>query len=183
MFGVRVSPFNCASNDWGIAGRPGGMVTCGAGGSLTGRGANLLIIDDLIKNSEEALSPTVREKHWDWWLSTASTRVEPNGGVLLIMTRWHPEDLAGKLLLQSPDEWKVVSLPALATHDDPMGREEGEALWPDRWPADVLNQVRRNSDPYWWNAMYQQNPSRHGRFEWPDEYFQDIWCDAPVLSV
>lgn len=176
-FGVRVSNKSAAADNWEIEGRNGGMVTAGIGGPLTGKGCNLLIIDDPVKNAEESFSPTIREKHWDWFQSTAYTRIEPDGSVLVMMTRWHPEDLAGKILQEHPEEWEVVSLPALALDDDPMGRAPGEALWPSRWPRDKLLKTQSNLDTYWWNSLYMQQPSRHGRFEWPDEYFgDDIWC-------
>lgn len=182
-FGVKVCQQVSAADNWEIDRFGGGMTTAGVGGALTGRGADLMILDDLIKNAEESLSPTIREKHWDWWQSTASTRIEPGGSVLLMMTRWHPEDLAGRILMENPDEWEVISLPALAIHDDPMGRAEGEALWPERWNVESLQKLKGSIDAYWWQAMYQQNPSRSGRFEWPDEYFQDIWCNAPILTA
>jgi len=177
LFGVSVSSASSAADNWEVAGHGGGMTTAGIGGPLTGRGCDLMIIDDPVKNAEESLSPTVREKHWDWWQSTASTRLEPGASALVMMTRWHPEDLAGRILTEQPGEWEVVSLPALAGYDDPLGRAPGEALWPERWPREVLERTKANLDAYWWKALYDQRPSRHGRFEWPDEYFEDIWCD------
>jgi hypothetical protein len=183
MFGVKVSGSSSAADNWEIEKYGGGMTTSGIGGALTGRGAHLLIIDDPVKNAEESMSPTIREKHWEWWQSTASSRIEPGGSALVMMTRWHPEDLAGRILIETPGEWEVVSLPAIAECDDPMGREPGEALWPQRWPVSELRKTENSIDRYWWNALYMQRPSRHGRFEWPDEYFQDIWCSSALTAV
>jgi len=177
LFGCQVSSRTSAADNWELAGLGGGMVTSGIGGPLTGRGCNLLIIDDPVKNAEESLSPTIREKHWDWFQSTAHSRIEPDGSALVMMTRWHPEDLAGKILKEMPGEWEVISLPAIAKDADPMGRQPGEALWPERWPIEKLREIKNSIDGYWWNALYDQVPSRHGRFEWPDEYFSDVWVD------
>lgn len=177
MFGVEVSRASSAADNWEIDKHRGGMTTSGIGGAITGRGADLFVIDDPVKNAEESLSPTIREKHWEWWQSVANTRIEPGGAALIMMTRWHPDDLAGRILLETPEEWEVVSLPAIAEHDDPLGRGEGEALWPERWSSESLHKIKQSVDSYWWNALYQQRPSRHGRFEWPDEYFgPEIWC-------
>jgi len=96
-FNVTVSTEQKSAVDW-ETNHGGGMVTAGVGGALTGRGANLLIIDDPIKNAEEAISETIRDKQWDWWQSTASTRLEPGGIVVVMATRWHKDDLIGKLL-------------------------------------------------------------------------------------
>jgi hypothetical protein len=111
------------------------MKTAGVGGPITGKGCNVLIIDDPVKNAEEAASPTYREKTWEWWRSTAFTRVEPEGSVLVILTRWHEDDLAGRLIQQQEngededesERWEVLNLPAIAEKDDQLGRAEGEA--------------------------------------------------------
>lgn len=176
LFNVSVSTSSSAADNWEVAHHGGGMTTAGIGGPLTGRGCHLMVVDDPVKNAEESLSPTVREKHWDWWQSTASTRLEPGASALVMMTRWHPEDLAGRILQEQPGEWEVVNLPALARFDDLLGRSPGEALWEARWPRAVLERTKANVDAYWWNALYDQQPSRHGRFEWPDEYFEGIWA-------
>jgi len=151
-----------AANRWEIANYGGGMITAGVGGAISGRGADLLIIDDPIKNAEEANSPTIREKIWEWYASTAYTRLEPGGAVLLIQTRWHIDDLAGRLLQQSAEEWEIICLPALAEEGDPLGRKPGEALWPQRFPKRVLEEKRRQIGEYYWAALYQQRPIPRG---------------------
>ena len=155
----------------------------GVGGAITGRGADLLIIDDPIKNAEDAASDTLRSKTFDWYESTAKTRLEPGGRQLLIMTRWHQDDLAGRLLLQMEgggDDWDVVCLPAIAEQDEhfdgELFRSEGEALWPARYPVTELQRIKSGTRPYWWNALYQQRPTAPEGAEFPPEYFgRHIW--------
>lgn len=158
VFDVRVKQDQSARNDWSLT-NGSSMVTTGAGGSLTGRGADMLVIDDPVKNEQEAFSELYRDRVWDWYQATARTRLEPGGCVLLIMTRWHEDDLAGRLLAQQPGRWRVVSLPALAEHDDPLGRTEGQALWPARYPEPVLREIRAEVGQYVWEALFQQRPS------------------------
>lgn len=166
LFNVTVRHDSSARDDWKIVGKEGGMVTAGVGGPITGRGADLLIIDDPIKNAAEANSETFRQRVWDWWLSTALTRVEPDGVVLLIMTRWHELDLVGQLLKQNADgddevgeQWHVLNLPAIAEHGDQLGRPPGEALWPARWPLSKLTARMKRLGSYVWNALFQQRPA------------------------
>ncbi len=172
-------------------GDAGGMATAGVGGPLTGRGAHLLIIDDYMKNADHAMSQLRRDAQWDWWQSTTLTRLEPGGVVVIMATRWHHDDLIGRLLKQSHDDELPVArlhLPALAEADDPLGRKPGEPLWPERWPLEDLERTRKRIDRYWWLSLYQQRPGRHARAEWPDSYFQpriwaDRWPDAFEWSV
>jgi len=180
-FGFRVGGASKARADWTIAGAGGGMLSVGVGGSLTGRGANLLIIDDPIKDAEQATSPVYRQRIWAWWESVGSTRLEPGGAVVLMNTRWHNDDLAARILKRAEetgDRWKVISLPALAEEGDVLGRRPGEPLWPSRFSATDLERIRLNKTPYWWGAMYQQHPGTYGEIAWPDDYFPDsIWAD------
>lgn len=161
LYGVEVNQASKAAKRWDLAGRKGGMVTAGVGGPITGKGAHLLIVDDPIKNAEQAMSEVIREKHWDWWLSTARTRLEPGAVVVILMTRWHEADLGGKLLADAKDGGDPVHeirLPALAGEDDPLGREPGEALWPERYTARYLEHTRKVMGGYWFGAMYQGSP-------------------------
>lgn len=179
---VGVSDAVAAANEWEITGHEGGMLTAGVGGPVTGRGADLLIVDDPIKNAQEAVSDTVRESQWDWFQSTAWTRLEPGGVCVVMMTRWHEDDLVGKLLKLGEDDLGAriseIKLPAIAGDDDQLGRQPGEALWPDRWPLAVLEKRQKLMEEYWWKCLYQQQPGQYGRAEWPDEYFAEpFWCD------
>ncbi len=139
----------------------GGYVAAGIGGPVTGRGCHCLIIDDPIKNREEAESDGTRQSIWDWYTSTAYTRLAPGGGVIMIQTRWHDDDLGGRLLQQMEDgegdEWKVVKYPAIAEHDE-LFRNQGEALHPERYPVEALERIKRTIGPRDWSALYQQNP-------------------------
>lgn len=165
LYGVRVRPDARAAAAWDIDGHEGGMVTGGVGGPFTGKGADLLIIDDPVKNAEEADSETIRDKHWDWWQSTASTRLHPGAVVIVVMTRWHEDDLAGRLLAGLDDEdergaeWHEVRFPALAEAGDVLGREEGQALWPERFDEAWMARKKREVGSRWFNALYQGRPT------------------------
>lgn len=138
----------------------GGYVAAGVGGGITGKGANILVIDDPVKNREDAESEFNRESVWNWYTSTAYTRLAPGGGVLIILTRWHDDDLAGRLLTAAKDgadQWEVVKYPAIAEKDEEF-RKTGEALHPERYNLDALQQIQKAVGPRDWVALYQQNP-------------------------
>jgi len=150
----------------------------GRGGSITGRGADMLIIDDLIKDAEEAESPTIREKCWEWFTKVAMTRLMTVGaGVVIVMTRWHEDDVVGRLTDPSNScyseseakKWKVINLPAIAIPSDPLGREVGEALWPERFPLEFLN-AQKTLNPRGFSALYQQRPTPED-----GDYFKRDW--------
>jgi predicted phage terminase large subunit-like protein len=162
FFGISIRKDSKAADQWEIEGHGGGMQTCGVGGPLTGKGADLLIIDDPVKNAEEANSEVYRDKTWDWYTSTAYTRLEPGGAVILIQTRWHADDLAGRILAQAKETgepWVVVNLPAIAGSDDQLGRSVGEPLWPDRFDAADLERIKRSLGTYMFSALYGQSPT------------------------
>lgn len=172
--GVYVNPRRRAAGDWEIAGHGGGMVSAGLRGALTGKGFHLGIIDDAVKNAEEALSPTISEKNWDWYQSVFLTRAEPGAIIIVMGTRWGDDDLQGRVIKQAEDDGepiKVLRLSALAEENDPLGREPGEALWEERIPRRVLERQKRITERYWWNALYQQTPDANRNAEWPREYF------------
>jgi predicted phage terminase large subunit-like protein len=124
----------------------------GVGGPLTGRGAHLLLIDDPVKNREEAESEIIRKKTKEWYTSTAYTRLMPGGRIIVIQTRWHEDDLAGWLLREHPQEnWEVLDLPAI--------NAKNEALWPEQYGLERLEQIRQAIGPRDWSALYQQRPS------------------------
>jgi predicted phage terminase large subunit-like protein len=156
-FGVRVRSDSKAADRWELESHGGGMQTAGAGGAILGKGADLFIVDDPIKNAQEALSPVYRQKVWDWYNSTADTRLEPGARVVVTQQRWHTEDLGGRLLREQGADWRSVSLPAVAEENDPLGRPVGAPLWPERYDLDELARKRRNA-PAWFAAQYQQRP-------------------------
>lgn len=173
LFGVKVSSDSSAASRWDIEGHEGGMATAGVRGPITGKGASVAIIDDPVKNNQEAMSQTRRETTWEWYRATFSTRIQDDGAIILVMTRWHEDDLAGRLLKaqeEGGDKWEVVRLPALAEEDDILGRQPGEPLCPELFTKETLEQTRARLGLYWWNALYQQRPMPAGggifRREW-----------------
>lgn len=131
---------------------------CGIRGPITGRRADLVLIDDPIKSHTEADSQSARDSLWNWYRSDLATRLKPGGRIVLIMTRWHEDDLGGRLLEADPS-WTVVRYPALAETNDPLGRMPGEALWPEWENEAALDRKRRTVGPRIWQALFQQNPT------------------------
>ncbi|NMO09500.1 phage terminase large subunit [Methanobacterium subterraneum] len=191
VFGVEVNNKSSAANRWDLKNHYGGMVTAGVGGPITGKGADILIIDDPVKNAEEANSQTYRNRTWDWYQSTAYTRLEPNGSVILIMTRWHEDDLAGRLLKNmhnvTGEDWEVINLPAIAENNDLLGRKYGEPLWPERYGLNELNRIKVTTGSYWWNSLYQQRPQPPGggllKSSWLNYYQHPEIPDLDDLDV
>ena len=140
----------------------GGMMAVGVGGALSGFGGNLIILDDLIKNWQDAHSKTVRDHLYDWWKSTLYTRAEPGATIVIAMTRWTAEDLPATLRNEHPEDWEVINLPALAEDNDPMGRAKGEPLCPARYDADALKKIMIDVGAPVWHALYQQRPDPFG---------------------
>lgn len=137
----------------------GGMGSVGIGGPITGRGAHLLLVDDYIKNWAEASSDLVLQSIWDWFITTAYTRIEPGGSCVILATRWVLDDLIGRLKAQDKEHmWKVIRLPAFAEEGDPLERPLGQALWPERYDERALNRIKAILGDFIFNAMYQQNP-------------------------
>lgn len=167
-----------AADDWELS-TNGGMVCTGVGGALVGRGADLFIIDDPIKNDQEANSQIYRDHMWDWFQASAFTRLQPNGVMVVVATRWHEDDLIGRILANDTRKmWSNISIPALAEKDDLLGRAVDAPLWPEHFTDDPDYAIRRSSmSPYWWAAQYQQRPSPEGggiiREEWFQFYSQD----------
>lgn len=187
VFHVKQDPGRSGAKEWGVYGHPdGGLVATGIGGPLTGRGVDLLIIDDPVKNAEEALSKTIRDSTFEWYLSTARSRLEPGGSIIVLQTRWHEDDLAGRLQAGSDEEyadvWSVLSLAALAEDDDPLGRAPGEPLWPDRYPLEALLGLKASVGSFWWAAQFQQRPSplEGGMLQ---RAWWRHWTEDPVLDA
>lgn len=163
LWGVEVSKDSGAVGRWGIEGTRGGLTAAGVGGPITGRGAHVAIIDDPFKNWQDAASKVIRDNVWDWYRSTLRTRLAPNGAVILVMTRWHESDLAGLLLEEAKngtgEQWEVISLPAVAEENDVLGRKEGEVLWPERFPPQEYDNIKKAVGSRLWISLYQQRPS------------------------
>jgi predicted phage terminase large subunit-like protein len=165
LFGFHIERDSRASDRWDIADHQGGMITAGRGGGITGRGCDILLIDDPLKDAEEAGSTTIRDALWEWYTSTAYTRLEPGGAVIVISTRWHEADLSGRLLGEAKaggDQWECVDFPAIAEEDDIIGRHEGEALWPERYPVERLFEIMKTLGSYFWAALFKGKPQPEG---------------------
>jgi len=160
--GLRVRDDVSAQHEWQLAGREGGVYSAGVGGALTGRPVDLLIIDDPVKDREQADSPTYRERVWDWWMETARTRLAPGAPVILILTRWHEDDLAGRLLAADDGaQWTVLSIPAQAeADDDVLGRARGEFMQSARGRTQAQwGRIKAGATSRTWAALYQQHPA------------------------
>jgi predicted phage terminase large subunit-like protein len=158
--GVKLAKDKRGADEWETT-AGGGVKAVGVGAGITGFGGSLVIIDDPVKSRAEAESGTRRENVWDWFNDDIYTRLEPDAAIILIQTRWHEDDLAGRLLKESAkggEKWETVELPALAEIDDPLGRPVSEALWPERFPTEYLEKVRQRQGTYSFSALYQQRP-------------------------
>ena len=145
-----------------IVGHKGVYCSAGVGGGITGKGCDILIIDDPIKNRQEANSENTRKKIFDWYSSTAYTRLSPIGGVIMMCTRWHLDDLIGKVLNDKGQKpFHVISYPAIAEHDEPH-RKQGEALHPERFSLEILNEIKSTLSASDWLSLYQQRPTPEG---------------------
>ena len=145
-----------------IVDHKGVYCSAGVGGGITGKGCDILIIDDPIKNRQEANSENTRKKIFDWYSSTAYTRLSPIGGVIMMCTRWHLDDLIGKVLSDKNQKpFHVISYPAIAEHDEPH-RKQGEALHPERFSLEILNEIKSTLSASDWLSLYQQRPTPEG---------------------
>lgn len=173
--------------DWWETAQGGGMATAGVGGPIVGKGADLLIIDDPIKNQEQAMSATYRQKTWEWLLTTALTRREPGAVVLILMTRWHEADMVGKLIQAAADgghEVCRIRFPAFCEdEEDVLGRHKGDALCPERFPVSELQSIKDGTQmlPQVWDALYQQRPSAEAGNIIKRDWFR-VWTELPVCD-
>jgi hypothetical protein len=175
IFGATLKSDEKSKAKWRMTNK-GTYTSVGVGGAVTGRGANVLIIDDPIKNREEAESDVIRDKVWNWYTSTAYTRLEKNGAIIIILTRWHLMDLAGRLLekeMEGGEKWEVINFPALARKDEEF-RKEGEALWNDKFGIEDLLQIKETIGIYDWAALYQQTPILTENQEFKQDWIQYI---------
>jgi phage terminase large subunit-like protein len=183
-----------AKGNWATT-RGGSYLAVGVGGPITGKGARIAVIDDPVKNREEAESPTQRQKIWDWYTSTLYTRLEGAGAIIVIMTRWHSYDLVGMLLEQEKENiangdpaegWQVIRFPALSDADsvlDPRDprNEENLPLWPEKFDVPTLENIKKNSI-YDWVSLYQQTPIASETQEFKPEYFKS-WTNEKMEQL
>jgi predicted phage terminase large subunit-like protein len=172
---IRTRRDSRSVSHWELDGHNGGMLAAGVGGPITGHGARLGIVDDPLANYQEAQSQVVRDTCWEWWRTTFRTRIREGGAIVLIMTRWHEDDLAGRLLRDQPGQWTVLRLPAIAEtqgerdsnnallglplgEQDPLGRKPGEPLCPGRFSLPALQALQRDVGSLAWAGQYQGTP-------------------------
>ena len=175
----RSTAYVRTSDIFEIVGHSGSYRSTGVGGGITGAGADILLLDDVVKDRAEASSETIRQSVWDWYTSTAYTRLSAGGGVVAMMTRWHTDDLIGRLIEHmndgSGDAFEVINFPAIAEEDEEF-RKRGEALHPERYPVERLEQIKSTVGMRDWEALYQQHPVPDGgalfRAEWIKEWTQ-----------
>ena len=174
--GCELAVDSKAANTWHTS-QDGVYIAAGVGGAITGRGADLLLIDDPVKSREEAESETMRNRTWDWYLNDAYTRLMPGGVVVIVSTRWHEDDLVGRLLKEQShggDQWTVLHHPAINT--------EGEALWPEKFTMPILERIRKvltvTKGANAWQSLYQGDPA-------PDQgtYFSRDWFRRGILPA
>lgn len=164
-----------------VVGRAGSLRLVGREGSLTGNRVDVMIVDDLYKDAMEAHSPLVRQNTWEWYCSVVRTRMHNDSRELIVSTRWHREDLIGRLLQTEPDRWTVVNFPAIQNADptelDPRNR--GEALWPARHSTQLLEE-RRRLDSMLFEALYQGDPSAPEGLLYGDRFARYVAIEEPV---
>ena len=178
-FKTRLGKEGRSAGDWRTAMGAEVMAT-GVDGPSTGRGADCLIIDDPVKDRNEADSEHVRSVTWDWYLETARTRLMPGGRIVLCQTRWHHDDLAGRILnSDTAHEWTVLNLPALAEEGDELGREEGQALWPEWYDEATLLSLKSELGLRAWTSLYQQRPSQEKGGIFQRDWFENRYGAAP----
>lgn len=173
--GVTTRADSRAVDNWEISEHRGGLLAVGVGGPVTGHGAMLGLIDDPFENWEQAQSATIRDKVWEWWRTTFRTRIWEQGAIVLIMTRWHEDDIAGRLIAEQGERWEILRLPAIAESQDerdannarlglkigeidPLGRAAGEPLAPGRYSRSALDSLRSDVGDLGWWSEYQGVP-------------------------
>jgi hypothetical protein len=175
---VAVAPDSASVERWSTT-HGGTVLAAGVGSLITGFGADYLLIDDPFASREAADSERERNRVWDWYREDASSRQQPKGRTIILATRWHQDDLTGRILNEEGalNDWTVINLPAIATEGDPIGREPGEALDPERYPVHELLKIQARVGSRGWNALYQGSPTAKGgdllKSEWWQYYDYD----------
>jgi len=185
MEGTKSSDARKNNEEFEIVDFNGSYRSAGVGGGITGAGMTLGIIDDYCKNAEEAESETYREKAWEWYTSTFFTRMEGNSRVLITATRWHEDDLIGRVLeSEHGKNWKVVKLKAIREDDDNPDdpREPGQALWPDKYPENKLNEIKTAVGSRVFTSLYQQEPTAAGGTIFKREWFR-FYDELPKARI
>ncbi len=186
LWGMKIDPNTSSAKDWELVGGKVGMITRGIMGGITGNPADLMIVDDPIRTREEAESFVYREKLKDEWLSSMRTRLSAGAKVIIIQTRWHPEDLIG-YLLKTEDNVKYINIPCEAEEGDPLGRKVGESLVPEigknnKWLLGMKNKHKGAEGKRVWEALYQGYPTvREGNLIKRDNF--RYYIDLPKMQL
>lgn len=173
VFGFGVADDSASAGRWDTS-RGGEYFAAGVGGAITGRRADLAVIDDPVKSREDADSERSRAKAWDWYTNDFLTRLKPGAKQIVVMTRWHEDDLGGRILERERDRWKVIEIPMEAMPGDVLGRKPGERLWPEWFTDEMVEAAKR--DVRSWNALYQQQPASED-----GDYFKAEWFREYIL--
>lgn len=187
LFGIRVSRKSEAAHRWDIAGHEGGMITVGAGGAPIGEGADLMVIDDPLKSFEAAMSPAQRGKVIEWIPGTMLSRLEPGAAVIMALARWHEDDPGGFLLREDPENWRSLRMPGLCDDpdNDPLGRELGEPLWPERYSLAEHERRRKEMTAalgeFVWFAQVQQRPTTPKGGKFPEDKWRYITAEQLTM--
>lgn len=178
---VAIAQDSTAVDEWHTT-AGGVLMTRGVGSPPTGTGFDLIIIDDPTKSREDAESELKREAAWDWYSDDIYTRLEPGGRIMMVMTPWHEDGIDARAIASEPGKWTVLSLPAIAEPDDPLGRAVGDALWRERYDAESLARIESVMDPRSWRSLYQMDPRpREGAFFHPDRIREVFEPPAPIV--
>lgn len=186
VFKTRLAFDSTAKGKWNTSGK-GAYNAVGVGGSTTGKGAKFAIVDDSVKDRKEAESELIRDGIWDWFRSVLRTRLTPDGRIVVMQTRWHLDDLIGRILSEDPwvdyfeykkngkgdAKWVRLQLPAFATVDEPY-RKVGDPLWPERYSTEELEDIKKSLGPYEFSALYQQTPVSAGNQEFNPAWYKSI---------
>lgn len=180
ILGYNLTSDSQAAGKWATTN--GGEFFCaGVGGRIAGRRADLALIDDPVGSKEDAYSEISREHNWNWLNYDFRTRLKPNASLVLVQTRWHEDDLAGRILAKEGPEWHVINIPLIALENDPLGRQAGQVLWPEYFNDALVADARKDTDVF--QCLYQQDPiPESGDFfkrEWLDAYGYDSYEDVP----
>lgn len=192
IFNTRLRADAKAKGYWKTS-EGGSYASAGAGSAITGTGLKIGIIDDIFKDRKEADSKTIRDSRWDWYRSTFYTRQEGATAIIVLNTRWHTDDLVGRLLAQQKkdeedgavyyDKWNLINFPAIAMVDDDY-RKVGEALWADKFPIEKLLKTKNTLGPYEFSALYQGTPITSENQEFKQEWFQYIsWEKVQLMDT
>lgn len=192
IFATRLRQDTKAKDNW-MTPEGGGYFAAGAGGAFTGTGFKIGLIDDLFKNREEAESEVIRDSRWDWWRSTFYTRQEGATAIIIINTRWHTDDLVGRLLDEQKkseaehaehyDRWTRITFPAIALEDESF-RKKGEALWPEKFSIDKLRVTENTLGPYEFVALYQASPITSENQEFKEQWVKKrSWVEVEALDT